>query len=275
MPMSQRAPINVIAITGGKGGVGKTNIAVNLAVSLSQAGGSVLLFDADLGLANVDLVLGLKPQWNISHVLAGERALEDVLVEGPGGIRVIPASSGLARMARLGDLELAGLVREFSQLEGNFDTLLVDTGAGLDPAVLTFCSACQDVVVVVCDEPASIADAYSLIKVLHQEHGVSGFQILANMMDSEPAGRRLFTRLCSVADRFLDVRLQFLGTIPQDPYLRKAVQGRAPVVLSYPRSPAARAFVGIAERIDRQEGGGSPGGGIAFFLERMIAPQSV
>lgn len=269
--MNQHAPTQVIAVTGGKGGVGKTNIAVNLSVALSRLGRSVLLFDADLGLANVDLVLGLKSSWNISHVLSGERNLHEVVIEGPAGIRVIPASSGLARMARLGELELAGLVREFSQLEDSSDVLVVDTGAGLDPSVLMFCAASEEVVVVVCDEPASIADAYSLIKVLNQTRAVEKFQVIANMVEGDAAGRRLFAKLCSVTDRFLDARLHYLGAIPLDPYLRKAVQRRVPVSLAYPRAPASLAFTQLAERLSRRPQPAVETGGIKFFLERIVA----
>lgn len=267
--MGELAPTDVIAVTSGKGGAGKTSVAVNLAVGLAQEGQSVLLFDADLGLANVDVALGLRPQWNISHVLAGEKTLDDILLAGPGGITVVPASSGVARMAALPAAEQAGLVRAFSELQRPVDTLIVDTGAGIDSAVLTFTSACQRVIVVLCDEPTSLTDAYALIKVLDRDCGVKRFEILANMVESDLQGRQLFEKLCGVTDRFLDVSLGFLGSVPRDDYLRKAVQAQRAVLLEYPRAPVSRALRQIAGKLaaGRQV---RSAGGLAFFIERLL-----
>lgn len=266
-------PLKVIAVTSGKGGVGKTNVAVNLAVGLAETGQSVLLFDADLGLANVDVALGLRPQFDIQHVIAGERSLDEILLAGPGGIRIIPASSGVARMAALSPEEQAGLVRAFSNLAVPVDTLIVDTGAGIDRTVLTFTAACQEVVVVVCDEPTSLTDAYALIKVLNQSCDVKRFQFLANMVDNELQGRQLFDKLCRVTDRFLDVHLGYLGTVPRDDYLRRAVRAQRAVLIEYPRSPAARALQAIVERV-RTMPEAESGGGLGFFVERMIEYRS-
>ena len=178
--ISAPSSINVVAVTSGKGGVGKTNVSVNLAVSLAAQGKSVVLFDADLGLANVDIALGLKPKYDIRHVISGERTLEEILMEGPNGIRVVPASSGVSSMTSLTSQQQAGLIRAFNELTFPVDALIVDTGAGIDLSVLTFTSACQEIVVVICDEPTSITDAYALIKVLNRECGVKRFQLLAN-----------------------------------------------------------------------------------------------
>lgn len=270
--MGERAATNVIAVTSGKGGVGKTNVAVNLAVGLAQEGQTVLLFDADLGLANVDVALGLRPRWDISHVLSGEKSLQDILMPGPAGIHIVPASSGVARMADLEPAEQAGLVRAFSELALPVDTLIVDTGAGIDSTVLTFAGACQQVVVVLCDEPTSLADAYALVKVLNRECSVKRFDILANMVENDVQGRQLFARLCNVTDRFLDVNLGLLGCLPRDEYLRKAVQAQRAVVLEYPRSPAAKALRLVASKLAaaRPE---PLGGGIAFFIERLLDRQ--
>ncbi|HDY83288.1 MAG TPA: MinD/ParA family protein, partial [Halieaceae bacterium] len=248
--MSVSSAFNVIAVTSGKGGVGKTNIAVNLAVSMAKQGREVVLFDADLGLANVDIALGLKPKYDIRHVISGERSLEEILLDGPGGVRIVPASSGISGMTNLSTPERAGLVRAFSELTLPLDTLIVDTGAGIDSSVLTFSSACQTIVVVICDEPTSITDAYALIKVLNNKCGVKRFQLLANMVDNESQGRQLYSKLNKVAERFLDVHLGYLGAIPRDGYLRKAVQQQGAVVDVYPRSPSAQALLKIANKIE-------------------------
>jgi len=262
--------MNVIAITSGKGGVGKTNIAVNLAVSLARQGQEVVLFDGDLGLANVDIALGLKPRYDIRHVLSGERHLEEVLLEGPHGIRVVPASSGISGMTRLSSSERASIIRAFSDLERRVDTLIVDTGAGIDGSVLTFCSACQAVVVVICDEPSSITDAYALIKVLNKECGVHQFQLLANMVESDAHGRSLYAKLSRVASRFLDVSLGYVGAVPRDIYMRKAVQQQGAVVDLYPRSDCAKALTRLADKIDSSVTPGQGMGRLGFFVERLI-----
>jgi len=264
-------PLSVVAITSGKGGVGKTSVAVNLAVSLARQGRQVMLFDADLGLANVDIALGLKPRFDVSHVLSGERSLDEIMLPGPAGIHVIPAASGIAAMASLDRPAQAGLVHAFSELSLPLDTLLVDTAAGIDTPVLTFASACQEIVVVICDEPTSLTDAYALVKVLNQECGVRRFRVLANMVRDNSQGTRLFERLCGVADRFLNVHLSYLGAVPQDEYLRKAVRARRALVCEYPRSAAARALGEIATRLAHDTAEDSAPGGVGFFMERLFA----
>lgn len=271
--MSFASPQNVIAVTSGKGGVGKTNVAVNLSVSLARAGQRVMLFDADLGLANIDIALGLKPEFDIQHVISGERDLQEILVEGPAGIKIVPASSGVARMAALSPTEQAGIVSAFSNLETPCDVLVVDTGAGIDKTVLTFTAACQEIIVVICDEPTSLTDGYALIKVLQQSCGVKRFQILANMVDTELQGRQLFDKLCKVADKYLDVHLGYLGSVPRDSYLRRAVRSQKAVVLEFPSSAASKAFAQISDRVATLPRNGSAGG-LGFFVERMIESQN-
>ncbi|WP_461516065.1 MinD/ParA family protein [Porticoccus sp.] len=273
--IAAHAPVNVIAVTSGKGGVGKTNIAVNLAVSLANRQRAVLLFDADLGLANVDIALGLKPQYDIRHVFSGERTLEEILLEGPGGIRVVPASSGVSNMASLLPQQQAGIIRAFSELTVPIDTLIVDTPAGIDSSVLTFTRACQEILVVICDEPTSITDAYALIKVLNRECGVKRFQVVANMVDRAIQGRQLFEKILRVTDRFLDVQLGFLGAIPRDDYLRRAVQQQTPVVQAYPRSQSAIALNKLAAAVVNGIAGSRDLGGLSFFVERLVNQHSM
>ena len=269
--MTNPRPVRVITVASGKGGVGKTNVSVNLATAFAQMGRKAMIMDADLGLANVDVVLGLHPQYNLSHVITGERSLEEVIVDAPGGIKVIPASSGLQRMAELTPAEHAGLIRAFSELSTEVDVLIVDSAAGIADSVVSFSKAAQEVVVVVCDEPASITDAYALIKLLNREHGVRRFHILANMAHSPQEGRELFQKMVKVTDRFLEeVVLSQLGSIPYDEYMRKAVRKQNAVVEVYPRSPSALAFRSVAEKIETWPMPHARGGYLEFFVERLV-----
>jgi flagellar biosynthesis protein FlhG len=270
--LRSRRPVQVLAITGGKGGVGKTNVAVNLGVALAQRGRGVMLLDADLGLANVDVLLGLKPRWTLAHVLAGERQLEEVIVDGPAGLRIVPAASGVAGMADLAPSVYGGLIQAFGQLAVDLDVLLVDTAAGVSEGVMSFARAAQEVLVVACDEPASLADAYALIKLLSTQHGVSRFRVLANMVRRVREGRELFHKLLSVCDQYLDVVLEFAGVVPFDDYLRKAVQRRQSVLEAFPRSPAAFALRQLAEQMEHWPRASGASGHLEFFFERMLQP---
>lgn len=264
-------PVRVIAVTSGKGGVGKTNVSVNLAVSMAIAGKQVMLMDADLGLANVDVLLGLHPNYNLSHVIAGQQTLEEIIImDGPAGIKIVPASSGIEKMAGLTPAEHAALVHAFSELSCNLDVLVVDTSAGISNSVVSFARASHEVIVVVCDEPASITDAYALIKLLSREYGQNRFHILANMTHSAPEGRGLFHKIAKVTDRFLDVALDFMGSVPADEYLRKAVQKQRPVVDTYPGSKAAVAFKKLAQEVDKWPMPARASGQLEFFVERLI-----
>jgi flagellar biosynthesis protein FlhG len=268
--MAQPNPVRVIAITSGKGGVGKTNVSVNLAVALSEAGKQVMLLDADLSLANIDVLLGLRPEKNLSHVIDGERSLEEIIVTGPSGVMVVPASSGVKRLAELSVVENAGLIRAFSELNHDVDTLIVDTAAGINESVTSFSRAAQEVVVVVCDEPASITDAYALIKVLNSEYGIQRFRVLANQAHSAQEGRELFNKILRVTNRYLDVTLDFMGVIPYDDYLRKAVRKQRAVVKAYPRSRSSMAFKNLAQKTDKWPVPSAAGGHLEFFVERLI-----
>ncbi len=268
--LTNTAPVKVIAVTSGKGGVGKTNVSANLGVAIAMSGKQVLLLDADLGLANVDVLLGLQPVSNLSHVISGKCELEDILIEGPSGLRIIPASSGVQRMAELGHIEHAGLIRAFSCLSYSPDVLLIDTAAGISDTIVTFSRAAHEVLVVVCDEPASITDAYAMVKLLNREYGIHRFRILANMVRSTQEGLELFRKLNKVSDRFLDATLDYCGAIPHDEYLRKAVQRQRAVVDAYPRSKAAQAFGKLALKVAHWPVPAAATGSIEFFVERLF-----
>jgi flagellar biosynthesis protein FlhG len=272
--MNQSRLIKVIAVTGGKGGVGKTNVTLNTAISLAQQGKRVMVLDADLGLANVDVLLGLRVEKNLSHVLSGECTLDEVLVEGPYGIKIAPASSGSQSMTELSPTEHAGLIRAFSELQSQIDVLIVDTAAGISDMVLSFSKASQDIMMVVCDEPTSLTDAYALIKILNKEHGVFRFKIVANMVRNMREGDELFSKLSKVTDRFLDVALELVAIIPFDENVRKSVRKQKAIVDAYPTSPAAMAIRRLAKKAIEWPIPSQPGGHLEFFLEQLVTNKS-
>lgn len=263
-------PVQVIAVTGGKGGVGKTSVAVNLAATLASTGRRVMLLDGDLGLANVDVFLGLSPRHTMAHVLSGERTLEEIILESPHGIQVVPGASGVAELANLSAAGHLGLVQAFSALSTRVDTLIVDTSAGISHGVLQFTQAAQHVLLVVCDEPASMTDAYALTKVLSKQHGVTNFHVLANMARGPGEGAALFDKFQRVTGRFLDVTVEYVGEIPDDPYLKRAIREQRPVVAAFPASPAARAFKKLALKADKWPVPDCPRGNLEFFVERLV-----
>ena len=268
--MKSSRPVRVISVTSGKGGVGKSNVAVNLAVMLAQSGERVMVMDADMGLANIDVLLGLSPKQNLSHVIHGECMLEDTIIEGPCGIKIIPASSGVASMSDLTPAENAGIIRSFSELTVPVDTLIIDTAAGLSDSVVSYTRASREVIIVVCDEPASITDAYAMIKVLNRDYGMQRFHVLANQAQDIQQGRQLYNKLAKVSEKYLDVALNFLGTIPYDDSLKKAVQKQKSVVEAFPRSPASMAFRQIAKKAQQWPVPKDMEGHLEFFIERLV-----
>lgn len=268
--MRSKHPVQVIAVTGGKGGVGKTNVAVNLSAALAAAGRRVVLMDADLGLANVDVLLGVKPRQTIANMLAGECTLRDILVDAPGGMKVVPASSGTQSLVSLSAHEQAELIHAFSDIEDQLDVLVIDTAAGISETVVNFVRAAQEVLVVVCDEPTSITDAYALMKLLNRDYGMNRFRVLANMVRSEQEGRNMFTKLTTVTDRFLDVALQYVGCIPYDESVRKAVQKQQPVLKAFPRSQSALAVNKLAQKVLEWPVQSTPRGHLEFFVEQLV-----
>lgn len=268
--VKESKPVRVIAVASGKGGVGKTNVSVNLSVALSKMGNRVLLMDADMGLANVDIMLGIQTKYNLAHVLNGEKTLVEIMADAPGGFKIIPASSGDSRMAQLSPAENAGIINAFSEIDSFLDVLIIDTAAGIADSVVSYCRASQEVVVVVTDEPASMTDAYALIKVLSREHNLTKFNLLANMTRTEKHGKDLYDKFSNVCEKFLDVRIEYLGTVPFDHDLREAIQKQSPVTLAKPKSVSALAFNDMAKKIDAWPIPNDATGYLQFFVENIF-----
>lgn len=268
-PAPMRTPLRVIAVTSGKGGVGKTNLTANLAVALARGGQRVCVLDADVGLANLDVVLGLVPRETLLHVLRGERSLGEVVIDGPAGIRIIPAASGVAELTALGPEAQLRLLEEVESLDGTFDVLLIDTAAGISSNVLYFAAAAAEVLVVITPEPTSITDAYALIKVLAARHGRREFLVLVNMATGLADAEAAFRRLARVAERFLRVGLSFEGYVPRDEAVSQAVRQQQPVMLASPRTPASLALGTVARRLATRPTA-TPTGGMQFFFRRLI-----
>lgn len=272
---TRKKTTQVVAVTSGKGGVGKTNISINLALALSDRDKSVTLMDADLGLANIDVLLKLKPLRNLSHVIEGDCELKDILIDGPNNIRIIPASSGIKMMNQLTPAQNAGLVHAFDELEESTDYLIVDTSGGLTDSVVRFCSAAQEILVVVCNDPASIADAYALIKTLNRDFQVQRFQVVVNKVQTDAEGCDLFERLRSVTEQFLDVVLRLKAIIPHDDNILRAARQRRAYYLTYPNSKSIKSFKKLASEVDTQNRTVRASGGLTFFAEQMIGSQEV
>ena len=268
--MTNTKPVRVIAITSGKGGAGKTNLSVNIGIALAQTGQRVAILDADMGLANVDILIGVYPKFNLSHVLSGEKTLADIMMEGPSGIRIIPGASGIQKMAELSSTEQAAMIRAFSDIDQELDVLIVDTAAGISASVVNFARACQEIIVVVCDEPTSLTDAYAFIKLLNRDYKLTDFHVVANMVKTVEQGQALFQKLIKVTDHYLDVTLRFVGSVPYDENLRKSVQKQSPVVAAFPNTKATLAIKDIAAKINRWPLKTGAGSFIEFFVERMI-----
>ncbi len=249
----QRPIPHVLTITSGKGGVGKSNLAANLAWHLRQLRRRVLILDADLGLANVDVLLGITPEFNLGHVIRGEKTIEEVLARGPAGIRVLPADSGASELTELTDGERLRLLEALESLQEQFDYILIDTGAGISRNVLYFNLAAQTMVVVLTPEPTSLTDAYALIKVLSSRHHQHHFKVIANDVRDVAEGEEVFRRLTRVTDRFLDVSLDYLGHMPHATGLRRAVQSQRLLSELEPAGVPAAALRKLARRITHLE----------------------
>ncbi len=262
--------IRVISVTSGKGGVGKSNVVSNLAIALSAQGKKVLLIDADLGLGNLDVLLGLSPVYNLNHVLNGDKSVLDILIDGPAGIKIIPAGTGVQELTSLGQHEKLKLLDELDMLEEQFDILIIDTEAGISENVTYFTVAAQEIFVVVTPEPTSITDAYALIKLLATRYSEHHFKVLVNMAKDSEDALEVFRKLANVAGRFLDISLDYLGCVVKDEKVVDAVKRQKAVTELFPDSEAAQCFTTIAKRVIENKLQSRVKGNIQFFFRRML-----
>lgn len=260
----------VIGIASGKGGVGKTTLSVNLACALAMRGKKVMLFDADLGMANAQIALGVHTPFNIGHVLNGEKTLSEIMVETPQGVTLIPGASGVREIAALSSEQVSAIIRAFDDIDQPVDYLLVDIAAGISPPVLDFMAACQRRLVVVCDQPSSIADAYGLIKVMSSEQGLDEIYLVPNMVQDAHMGRQLHRRMNDVCLRFLGISIKHLVSIEADELVLQAQRKYQSVLQYAPGSAAARDFRALAQSLDELEPQTGVLGRLQFFMRRML-----
>lgn len=261
--------VRVIAITSGKGGVGKTNITANLAYLLSTMKKRALILDADMGLANIDLILGLTSQYNLYHVLKGEKSLSETIIKGPGGIMILPASSGILEMAELSRGQKLTLLDALNAFPEELDFMLIDTAAGIAGNVMYFNSAAKEIIVVVSPDPTSLTDAYALIKVLYQRHAKKRFRLLVNMVKTPAEAKEVYERLSRATDHFLNFTIEYLGYVLNDEKLAEAVRRQKAVTELYPHSPASKCLLAVAEKLCREQPENEGDGSIQFFWESI------
>jgi len=262
--------IRVISVTSGKGGVGKSNVVSNLAMALSAQGKQVLIIDADLGLGNLDVLLGLSPVYNLNNVFNGEKSINEIIIEGPAGIKIIPAGSGVQEVTSLSQHDRLRFLDELDMLEEQFDIMIVDTEAGISENVTYFTAAAQEIIVVVSPEPTSITDVYALIKLLATRYSEHHFKVLVNMAKDSEDALEVFRKLANVAGRFLDISLDYLGCVVKDEKVVEAVKRQRAVYDLFPESEAAACFTTLARRVIENTRKTRLKGNIQFFFRRFL-----
>jgi flagellar biosynthesis protein FlhG len=270
MGIKKGRDVRVIAVTSGKGGVGKTNVVGNLAYSIAALGKKVMVLDADLGLGDFDILFGLNPRFNLTDVITGRKKIHEVVINGPGGIKVLPAVSDPHEVTELSNGQKANLLSQMDELEEEIDFLLIDTGTGISSNVMFFNMAAHEILVVITPEPTSINDASTLIKLLAQHYSEDRFQLLINSVKSETEAKSVYRDFCTEADRFLTVSIDYLGYILHDPDLALAVREQKAIVEIFPDAPASICFRKLAsEMVNRQEAPVCKGN-IQFFGKRIF-----
>lgn len=265
--------MRILSVTGGKGGIGKTTLSVNLAVAFAKKKKRVLLLDADLGLANVDVLLGLETHQTLYDVLSGKCELKDICVAGPHGLKIIPSPSGIQKMTELSSPEYTGLIRAFSSYVEDLDMMIVDTASGISNQVMDFTNASQDILVVICNDPSSLMDSYAVIKILHQKYARKRFGVIVNKTKSEYEGLQVFSRFQDAVSKFIDVSMHYLGQVPQDDYIHLSAKDRVSIVDKYPQAPSVMALNQVCHNIINWNDQNTPSGGIQFFFERLVETQ--
>jgi len=267
---NRKSNTRVIAITSGKGGVGKTNIVGNLGFALSQLGKKVLILDADLGLGNIDVLLGLAPKYNLSHVIAGEKSISEIIIKGPGNMNILPASSGIQELTKLTKEQRIQILTELDSLTELFDILLIDTAAGISSNVMYFNVSAQEIIVVVTPEPTSVTDAYALMKVLSLKYSERRFNLLVNLASSEQDAHEVFRQLKLVADRFLDISIEYSGCVLFDENVTKGVRRQQVVSELYPYTLASKCYATLAKKIINSPARNFPTGDTNFFWKNLL-----
>lgn len=262
--------VRMMSVTSGKGGVGKTNIAANLAYLLAKMNQRTMILDADAGLANIDVILGINSPYNLYHVLKGEKLLFETMVEGPGGIKILPSASGIPEMAELSRGQKLTLIDELNRLNKSLDYILIDTGAGISSNVMYFNMAAREIIVVTSPEPTALTDAYALIKVLYQRHAKKRFRLIVNMVRNPSEAKEVYERLSNATDQFLNLTIEYLGYVLFDEKVRQAVLQQKAVTEIYPNSSFARCLTGIAERICGENARDDEDSSVKLFWENII-----
>ncbi len=260
----------VLSVTSGKGGVGKTAVTSNVAVTLARQGLKVLVIDADLGLANIDVVLGLSPTYNLNHFFNGERSLEEVMIEGPYGLKILPAGSGVQQYTRLDSQLKMRLIEALDGLGEHFDVVLIDTEAGISDNVTYFNVAAQDILVVTTPEPTAITDAYALMKLLSTQYHQKRFLLVVNSVRNADEGLDVFEKLTMVSGRYLDIYLDYLGCIPYDKKMHESVRQQKVMVDLFPDHKVAKAFNELAETLAEMPINNQAQGTLQFFWKQFL-----
>ena len=264
-----QAGCRVITITSGKGGVGKTNICVSLAIALNEAGKKCIVLDADMGLANIDVIAGIKPQYDLTHLLSGDMPIDQVVTQAPNGFSFIAGGAGLQELADLGDWQLAKLVNSLSAIEDEYDFIIIDTGAGIASNVISFVLAADEVILILTPEPTSMADAYALIKVLSGRTKEKKVSLLVNRAETLAEANMVAAKISMVSEKFLGFRVEKLGYIPDDINVSRSVKKQVPFVIGAPRCEAAKSIRYIAKKMCDPNIEQQAGDGIKSFIKRL------